>query len=140
MTTTTTDYAWLDDPAEREWLINVEPLKVLKNAHRMYDFMRETGMAPDSYTRELAFEKAAAALDVDYDVLYDAWLHEQPAKPPTPCVCAHNNDGSVTTMLCSLHASQDPCLTMAQVTGKRRKGSIVRGTCTACGWTTQKEG
>lgn len=51
------------------------------------------------------------------------------------CSCAHNNDGSVTTMLCPLHADQDPCLTMAQVTGNRRKGSIINGVCTNCGWT-----
>lgn len=50
------------------------------------------------------------------------------------CVCAHNRDGSVTTMLCSVHADQDPCLTMARTTGKRRHGSIVRGRCTNCGW------
>jgi hypothetical protein len=37
-------------------------------------------------------------------------------------------------MLCPTHADRDPCATMAAVTGKRRKGSIVRGTCTSCGW------
>jgi hypothetical protein len=76
------DYSHLSDPAERAWLTNVEPLKVLQNAHRIYDFMRESGIPVDSYTRELAFEKAAAALDIDYDVLYDAWLNEQPAAIP----------------------------------------------------------
>lgn len=50
------------------------------------------------------------------------------------CSCAHNSDGSVTTMLCPSHADTDPCLTMARVTGKRRHGSIITGTCTACGW------
>lgn len=74
------DYAHLDDPAEREWLTNLSPLDVLRNAHRFYDFMSEEGMPADSYTREMAFEKAAKALGVSYDVLYDAWLDERPAE------------------------------------------------------------
>lgn len=49
------------------------------------------------------------------------------------CACAHNRDGSVTTLLCPAHAAQDPCATFAQVTGKRRRGTIRRGVCTACG-------
>lgn len=53
---------------------------------------------------------------------------------PARCSCAHNRDGSVTTMLCPAHAETDPCVTTAQVTGKRRKGTITRGTCTNCGW------
>jgi len=75
---TATTYAHLDDPAERDWLTNVTPEDVLGNAHRIYDFMRESGVPVDSYTRELAFEKAADALGIDYDVLYDAWLNETP--------------------------------------------------------------
>jgi len=50
------------------------------------------------------------------------------------CACAHHNDGSVTTMLCPQHADSDPCATIASVTGKRRTGTLRRGTCTACGW------
>ena len=50
------------------------------------------------------------------------------------CACARNNDRSVTTMLCPAHASNDPCATMSQVTGRRRKGTIKRGACTHCGW------
>lgn len=50
------------------------------------------------------------------------------------CACAHNADGSVTALLCPQHADTDPCLTMARVTGRRRRGSIRRGTCSACGW------
>lgn len=49
------------------------------------------------------------------------------------CVCAHNLDGSTTTLLCPAHASVDPCLTMARVTGRRRIGTIRRGRCTSCG-------
>lgn len=71
---TTTDFSHLDDPAEREWLTNVPAADVLANAHRIYDFMHEAGIPADSYTRELAFTKAAAELGIDYDVLYDAWL------------------------------------------------------------------
>ena len=61
-----------------------------------------------------------------------------PATPTGPrCACAHNTDGSTTTMLCPVHSETDPCLRMSQVTGKRRVGSIKRGTCTNCGWTEQ---
>jgi hypothetical protein len=55
------------------------------------------------------------------------------------CCCAHNTDGSVTTMLCPIHADQDPCLTMAQVTGRRRSGTIRRGVCTSCGHDGRKQ-
>jgi hypothetical protein len=71
-------YAHLDDPAEREWLTNIPPTEIMRNAHRIYDFMRECGIPADSYTREMAFVKAADALCVPYDVLYDAWLTETP--------------------------------------------------------------
>ena len=50
------------------------------------------------------------------------------------CACAHHQDGTTTTFLCSVHADHDPCQTTARVTGRRRTGSIVRGACTACGW------
>jgi hypothetical protein len=50
------------------------------------------------------------------------------------CHCASNPDGSVTTLLCPQHASNDPCLTKSLVTGKRRKGTIKRNICTHCGW------
>lgn len=49
------------------------------------------------------------------------------------CACARHGDGSVTTSLCPLHADVDPCLTVAIVTGTRRRGTIRRGVCTACG-------
>ncbi len=71
-------YAHLSDPAEREWLTNVEPADVLANAHRIYDFMRENGIPVDSYTREMAFEKTAEALGIPYDTLYLAWRDERP--------------------------------------------------------------
>lgn len=51
------------------------------------------------------------------------------------CACAVNRDSTVTPMLCPLHADQDPCLTKSLVTGRRREGTIRRGTCTRCGWT-----
>jgi hypothetical protein len=75
---TTPDYSFLTDPAEIEWLTNVDPAAVLTNAHRIYDFMTEGGMSPDSFTRELAFTKASDALGIDYDVLYTAWLEVTP--------------------------------------------------------------
>jgi hypothetical protein len=60
------------------------------------------------------------------------------SKTAVTCSCAHNSDGTVTKMLCPAHAPEDPCATMAAVTGQRRRGSIVRGTCTACGWSANK--
>lgn len=72
------DYSHLEDPAEREWLTNVSPTDVAKNVHRIYDFMAEAGLPPESYVRELAFSKAAQALNIPYEVLYDAWLDERP--------------------------------------------------------------
>jgi hypothetical protein len=74
------DYSFLDDPAEREWLINVDPKDVVANAHRIYDFMRDAGLPVDSFTRELAFTKASDALGIDYNVLYDAGANEVPIK------------------------------------------------------------
>lgn len=53
------------------------------------------------------------------------------------CACAVHKDGSVTKWLCSLHADQDPCLTMSLCTGKRRKGTIRNGVCTHCGYGTK---
>jgi hypothetical protein len=58
----------------------------------------------------------------------------------TNCACAHNTDGTVTATLCRVHATNDPCATFARITGKRRRGSIVRGCCTACGWTDKRAG
>lgn len=57
---------------------------------------------------------------------------------PAGCTCAHNADGTATATLCPFHADTDPCLTVATVTGRRRRGSIVRGTCTACGWRAER--
>lgn len=77
-TSADTQYAQLDDPGERAWLIALEPKDVVTNAHRMYDWMREQGVDVDSYLRELAFTKAADALGLDYETLYNAWLDERP--------------------------------------------------------------
>lgn len=74
----TETYSYLDDPAEREWLIKLEPAAVRDNAHRFYDFMHDNGLPAESLLRELAFDKASTALGLDYDVLYEAWLNEQP--------------------------------------------------------------
>lgn len=74
---TVTDYSYLEDPTEREWLTGVSPAVVRDNAHRFYDFMRESGLPADSFIRELAFTKAADALGIPYDTLYDAWLNEE---------------------------------------------------------------
>ena len=67
--------------SEWEWLDKVSPADVHANAHRMYDFMHETGQPAESVVREAAFAKAAEALGIDYDVLYLAWVNEKPASP-----------------------------------------------------------
>jgi hypothetical protein len=59
---------------------------------------------------------------------------KQSRKTATQCSCAYNTDGTVTTMLCPQHADEDPCATKAAVTGRRRRGSIINGVCSACGW------
>jgi hypothetical protein len=82
VTTATEDYPFLADPAERDWLVNVEPKDVLANAHRMYEFMADTGQPAESFIRELAFTKASDALGIDYDVFYEAWLNQVPATQP----------------------------------------------------------
>jgi hypothetical protein len=55
-------------------------------------------------------------------------------KTAASCSCAHYDDGSASSLLCPIHADHDPCVTIAEVTGGRRKGSIVNGVCTNCGW------
>lgn len=60
-------------------------------------------------------------------------------KTAANCACAHNTDGTTTTMLCPVHGDEDPCAVKASVTGRRRKGSIVNGVCTNCGWSSKKE-
>ena len=92
----------------------------------------------DSYNREL--ERIAIRHRAGYNVqnlidgLYNLAHGFDVAGKPARCSCAHYADGSSTSLLCPAHAVQDPCSTMAQVTGKRRQGSVTRGTCTHCGW------
>lgn len=76
----------------------------------------------------------AEVTDID---LVAAASNPNPTTAGPRCACAHNSDGSTTTMLCPVHSDTDPCLRMSRVTGKRRVGSIKRGTCTNCGWTDQ---
>lgn len=59
---------------------------------------------------------------------------EPPVTVAARCACAKHNDGSVTTLLCPIHAEVDPCQTKALITGKRRRGSIDNGHCSHCGW------
>jgi hypothetical protein len=54
--------------------------------------------------------------------------------PEERCSCATHGDGTRTTMMCPTHADADPCATVAQVTGKRRRGTLRSGRCTNCGW------
>lgn len=91
----------------------------------------------DAYNRLLAdiAGKHRAGMDTQnlIDGLYNMAHGFDTAGKPVRCSCAHHADGSVTAMLCPVHAETDPCITMAQVTGKRRKGTITRGACTNCG-------
>ena len=73
-------YDFLTDPAERAWLIGLDPEVIAAEAYRFYPFMREQGIDTDSFLRELAFTKAAEALGLDYDVLYDSWLMQKRIK------------------------------------------------------------
>lgn len=54
------------------------PGAIVGNAHRIYDYMTEHNIGPDSVTREAAFEYAVADTGLDYETLYDAWLNETP--------------------------------------------------------------
>lgn len=78
VSTTQQAYAFLDSKQERDWLIALDPQDVHANAHRMYEWMAEQGIDRDSFLRELAFTKAAEALGIDYDVLYQSWMNETP--------------------------------------------------------------
>lgn len=49
------------------------------------------------------------------------------------CACGRRPDGDWDPTLCPVHADTDPCLTMATITGRRRRGTIRRGVCTSCG-------
>lgn len=73
-------YQFLNNPTEIKWLTEVEPADVKANAHRIYEYMAESGLPADSFTRELAFEKAAEALGIDYEVLYLAWINKIPVQ------------------------------------------------------------
>lgn len=55
----------------------------------------------------------------------------------TRCACATHKDGTVTTFLCPVHATSDPCQTKALVTGKRRRGTVRGKQCSHCGWTVK---
>lgn len=81
--------ASLSDPTEKAWLTGLEAEAVVRNAHRFYDFMDEQGQPSDSYTRELAFAKAAEHLGIAYDVLYNAWLGQKP-------LCTYADPGTIT--------------------------------------------
>lgn len=77
-------YAFLDDPAEREFLIALDPKDVLANAHRWYEWVAQFGgYLGDSLIRELAFTKASEALGIDYDDIYTAWLDRVPLEVTT---------------------------------------------------------
>ena len=68
-------------PADpRETRQAFRPGAIVGNAHRIYDYMRDHNIGPDSATREAAY--AAADTGLDSDVLYNAWLNEAPIVLP----------------------------------------------------------
>lgn len=80
-----------------------KPSAIVGQAHRIYDYMREHNIGPDSATREAAFAYAAADTGLDYNVLYDAWLDQKPIEAPcTSCgtvikTCLADSTGRCST-------------------------------------------
>ena len=56
------------------------PEAIAANTGRIYEWMGEHGLSPDSWTREALFEFASASLGLPYDAFYDAWLDEVPVQ------------------------------------------------------------
>lgn len=56
----------------------VQPKEVAANTGRIYEWLSEKGLEPDSVAREAVFEYAAASLGLPYDAFYDAWLDQRP--------------------------------------------------------------
>lgn len=54
------------------------PHAIVGNAHRIYDYMAQHNIGPDSWTRETLFEYAAADTGLDYETFYQAWITETP--------------------------------------------------------------
>ncbi len=50
------------------------PQAVKENAHRIYDWLQENGVGPDSVVREEFFYWASDKLSIPYDSFYNAWL------------------------------------------------------------------
>lgn len=56
------------------------------------------------------------------------------ARTGRACTCARHADGTTSPTFCPTHAGTDPCIILHAITGRRRRGTIRNGTCTACGW------
>lgn len=72
---TNIDVGW----SREDTIRRLTPGAIADNTGRIYDWMDEQGLPPESTTREALFAYAAEAFGVDYDVFYDAWLEERPA-------------------------------------------------------------
>jgi hypothetical protein len=105
------------------------------------DRFEETGEVIHAARAEYALGQASGFLAAANQLhqlraaIRDSGVDRVPVKGQrVPCACAHHDDGSVTTFLCPQHADDDPCWTKARGTGRRRKGSIIKGVCSTCGW------
>jgi len=58
--------------------------EVAKNAHRIYEFLKEKGICQDSVCREYAFELTSRELNMPYETLYQAWLKKKPISSDKP--------------------------------------------------------
>jgi hypothetical protein len=113
----------------------------LREPFSISDAKNEDGewiMSPEQIRSEMNYGPGGIYDDPsDY---YDPYEASRRTASNDGCTCATNSDGTKTTMLCPVHASEDPCWTMARVTGRRRQGTIIRGVCTNCGWSKGREG
>lgn len=66
----------------------VKPEAVAANTGRIYEWLAEQGLESDSVAREAVFEYAAVALEMSYEVFYEAWLAEKPVEVPASSMSA----------------------------------------------------
>lgn len=71
-------FAALDGMCAESLAERATPQAIAENTGRIYDWMGEIGLPAESDTREALFAFAAAALGLDYDDFYYAWLDERP--------------------------------------------------------------
>lgn len=55
------------------WLLINEPIEIVRNAHRIHDWLTEMCLINDSGSREWCFAYASAVCGIPYEDLYDAY-------------------------------------------------------------------